>query len=161
MNYSLQPATREDLQVVLARIETEESLKLWSGPILSFPPHVENIWREIGATQDNTCSRLDPEMNVVEFGQALRRGPATVHLARIIVAPVLRGKGLGRILCQQSILVGLKDYQAAAATLNVYTTNAPALRLYESLGFTIVSEDCEHNWLSMRLLLKTEPTLDE
>jgi ribosomal protein S18 acetylase RimI-like enzyme len=161
MNYSLQPASREDLQVVLTWIEAEESLKLWGGPTLVFPPHVENIWREVGATQDNTYSLLDPETNVVGFGQALRRGPATVHLARIIVAPVLRGNGLGRILCQQLIQIGVKDYQAAAATLNVYMINVPALRLYESLGFTIVSEDSEQNWFSMRLLLTTEPTVDE
>jgi [ribosomal protein S18]-alanine N-acetyltransferase len=151
MEYHLQPATLEDLRIVLGWITSPEELRLWGGPALSFPPVVEKTWQEIDASDQNTFSLMNPKRDVVGFGQTLFREPNTVHLARIIVSPALRGEGIGRILCQQLMRAGVLSYRVSAFTLNVYTDNTPAVKLYRSLGFTVVAQDTEQNWFRMRL----------
>lgn len=153
MDYSLQTATLQDLQTVLTWIATPRALRFWGGPGLTFPPRAEAVWQAIEATDENSFSLMDRKVNLAAFGQTLIREPGTVHLARIIVSPALRGKGIGRILCQELIGAGVERYQAAAMSLNVYKDNRAALSLYQSLGFAIVSEDSKNNWYSMRLQL--------
>lgn len=151
MEYILKPATPADLQTVLTWVDTPESMKLWAGPALTFPPQPKITWREIGATDENSFALVHLEGKVVGFGQTLLREPDRVHLARIIVSPAARGKGLGRILCQELLRVGVECYRATTFTLNVYRNNAAALNLYKSLGFTVVSEDLENDWYGMCL----------
>jgi len=153
MEYKLRPATVDDLQIILAWITSPELLKLWGGPKLTYPPAAERTWQEIGATDQNTFALVDEAGNVVGFGQTLLREPDSVHLGRIIVSPAVRGKGLGRILCQQLIQKATKQYQPARVTLNVYKYNAPAYNLYKSLGFRELSEDPEQSSCRMCLLL--------
>lgn len=153
MEYTLQPATPENLKVVLTWVTTPELLKLWGGPALTFPPQSDRIWHEIGATGKNTFSLIGPKGKVLGFGQALFREPSTVHLGRIIVSPTIRGKGLGRLLCQQLIQIGSVRCQPSEFTLSVYKNNTPALSLYKSLGFAVLSEDPEQNSFKMCLQL--------
>lgn len=161
MDYFLKAVTPQDLQVVLTWVPTPELLKLWAGPGLTFPPQADIAWHELGITGENSFSLIDAGGNVAGFGQTLLREPHRVHLARIIVSPTVRGKGVGRILCQQLMQAGLERYGAAAFTLNVYKDNAPAFNLYKSLGFTVVSEDPENNWYRMCLQLRPESPIKE
>ena len=155
--YKLQPAALEDLEIVLSWVRTPESLKLWGGPALTFPPLAPRIWQEMNASPQNTFSFVDQGGNIAGFGQIFFHEPQTVHLARIIVSPAVRGKGVGRLLCQQLIRAGITNYRASECTLNVYKDNAPAVSLYLSLGFTIVLEDPQHNWFRMSLQLDRQP----
>lgn len=153
MEYILRPVVPEHLERVITWISTPQALKLWGGPALTFPPRMEKTWQEIGATDQNTFSLLEQGVRVAGLGQILFREPGTVHLARIIVEPTKRGRGLGRILCQQLLEAGFARHPVSEFTLNVYRNNAPAIRLYTSLGFAIVSEDLENDWFGMRLPL--------
>lgn len=55
---------------------------------------------------------------------------------QVAVAPDCRGKGVGgRMLAE--LLKRLKQAGAEAVTLEVRKSNAPAIALYESLGFTV------------------------
>ena len=152
MEYTLRPARTNDLETVLPWVPTPELLRLWGGPALPFPPRADQLWREIGATDQNAFSLVDVQGNVVGFGQALFRSPATVHLGRIIVSPSQRGKGLGRILCQQLIGEGSARHHPTMFTLNVYRNNLPAYNLYLSLGFVVLSEDAEQDSFHMGLM---------
>lgn len=151
MKYTLQPANPESLQIVLTWIETPEQLKLWGGSALTFPPMLDQTWQEIGATSQNTFSLNDTEGSLVGFGQTLFREPGKVHLGRIIISPAVRGKGIGRILCQKLIQAGSTHCQPSEFTLNVYRDNTPAFNLYTSLGFTVLSEDPEQGMFKMCL----------
>jgi [ribosomal protein S18]-alanine N-acetyltransferase len=126
---------------------------------LIYPPCVDQIWGEIASTAQNTFSLIDAASHVSGLGQILLREKDTAHLARIIVSPALRGRGIGRILCQQLILIGRQSYGATGFTLNVYKDNPPAVKLYRSLGFVIVAEDTEQNWLRMHLQVHALPAL--
>ena len=155
MEFSLQPAPLDNLQIVLTWVSTPQELRLWGGPALTFPPVPERTWHEIGATDQNTFALIDPEGKVAGLGQTLWRDPDTVHLGRIIVSPALRGKGLGRTLCRLLIQAGSTLYHPAKFTLNVDKDNAPAYNLYGALGFKVLSEDPEQ--LSVKMCLQVEP----
>jgi [ribosomal protein S18]-alanine N-acetyltransferase len=158
--YTLCPASLETLRMVLAWIETPDQLKRWGGPALTFPPQVNRTWQEMEATCENTFSLLDPENQVVGFGQTLYREPDSVHLGRIMIAPNQRGKGLGRILCLKLIRAGLIHCQPAQFTLNVYQDNPAAIRLYKSLEFSVISENVKQNSFKMALALPFSPELE-
>lgn len=138
------PSTRNDLATILSWIVTAESLKLWGGPLLSFPPEVSKTWIEIGANDNNSFVLVDEQDRILGFGQTLQREAQAIHLARIILAPETRGKGLGRVLCEQLIQAAMAQHQPAKFTLNVYQDNAAAVSLYRSLGFVMADQ---HNML--------------
>ena len=153
MEYNLQPATIAHFQTVLTWITTQDELRLWGGSALTFPVQGVLTWQEIGADDQNTFALLDFEGNVVGFGQALLRASNTVHLGRIIISPAMRGRGLGRKLCEQLIQAGIKRYNPIGFTLNVYRCNTTAVNLYRSLGFSVLSEDHELDSYKMGFLL--------
>jgi ribosomal protein S18 acetylase RimI-like enzyme len=68
-----------------------------------------------------------------------------VELARIIVAPGRRGRGLGRALAlgllAEATAVGYRD-----VFLRVHPDNAPALRCYRAAGFTPVAAELAAEW---------------
>jgi ribosomal protein S18 acetylase RimI-like enzyme len=151
--YNLRPATFKDLQIVLSWVTTPESLLLWGGPALTFPTQVNRTWLEMGANDQNVFSLIDQQENVVGFGQTLFHEPDIVHLGRIIISPASRGKGIGRILCQKLIRVGVDRHKPSQITLNVYKNNTTAINLYTSLGFTVLSEDFDRGSYKMCLRL--------
>ena len=134
MEYRLRPARMEDLQTVLTWIGSPEAMRLWGGAALVFPGSPEAIWAAIGGEDRNAHALVGRAGELAGFGQILFREP-NVHLARIIVAPEVRGQGLGRVLCRELMRAALKRHHPQAFTLNVYPTNTPALALYRSLGF--------------------------
>lgn len=147
----LRPAIQHELKTVLSWIETPEQLKLWGGSALSFPPEMERTWCEIEARDDNSFVLVDAVGQLVGFGQTLSRAANVIHLGRIIVSPLFRGKGLGRLLCEQLIHVAVEHCHPDQITLNVYKNNAVAFSLYTAIGFEVVAENLENNSCSMRL----------
>lgn len=57
------------------------------------------------------------------------------HITQVCVAPSARGTGLGYELVRQS-LMSLAVQGCQAVSLTVTTSNAPAVQLYERMGFT-------------------------
>ena len=151
MAYTLRPAAPADLETVLTWIDTPDALRLWGGHRLTWPPEVEKTWYEIGADGRNSFALVDVDGKLAGFGQALPHEPARVHLGRIILAPAARGQGLGRVLVGALIGAARENFHPGAITLNVYRDNLPAVRLYQSLGFVVVSEDEELGSYGMRL----------
>jgi [ribosomal protein S18]-alanine N-acetyltransferase len=61
-----------------------------------------------------------------------------VHVNNLAVRPDYQGRGLGTALLQYVLQAGA-DRGATRATLEVRRSNAPALRLYERLGFSVAA----------------------
>jgi len=151
MEYSLRSATPNDLQTILAWVESPDQLKLWGGPFLTFPPNIEKTWHEIEATHQNTFTLLSSSGCIVGFGQTLSREPNAIHLGRIIVSPEFRGQGMGRLLCDNLIQICIQRFHPSKLTLNVNQSNIPAVSLYKARGFIIISENKEQNSYFMTL----------
>ena len=156
MDYSLRSAHPKDLQTILAWVGTPELLRFWGGAALSFPPEMDRTWREIEASSENTFCLVDHTERIAGFGQTLSREPEAIHLGRIMVSEVDRGKGLGRFLCEQLMQVASARHRPRRFTLNVYKNNVPAFSLYTSLGFEMVSHDLESN--SCLMCLEPNPS---
>ncbi len=56
------------------------------------------------------------------------------HVTTVAVEPEARGKGIGRALMVE-LLARCRERGATCSTLEVRVSNAPALKLYEGLGF--------------------------
>jgi ribosomal-protein-alanine N-acetyltransferase len=136
----LRAASCDDLAIILSWISTAESLKLWGGPVLTFPPEAARTWGEIGAEDSNSFVLVEEQNRILGFGQTLQREANAIHLARIILAPDTRGKGLGRVLCEKLMQTAKERHRPAKLTLNVYQDNTVAVSLYQSLGFVLVAE---------------------
>lgn len=69
---------------------------------------------------------------------------AEVELARLIVAPAYRGRGLGRRLTAALTAKALDHYPAVF--MRVHPENAAALRCYAGAGFTPVPQEQADEW---------------
>jgi ribosomal protein S18 acetylase RimI-like enzyme len=69
------------------------------------------------------------------LGQLLQKENDRIHMARVIVSPLQRAKGFGELLCRLLIDEGIKQFAKVYFTLNVYSDNTTAVKLYQKLGF--------------------------
>jgi [ribosomal protein S18]-alanine N-acetyltransferase len=98
-----------------------------------------SLKKDINYLPSNTYSLVDISGNLLGLGQIIEK-EKYLHLARIIISPAHRGKGYGKILCQQLIFKGRQKYGERPFSLNVYAKNENALSLYLKLGFTPVNK---------------------
>jgi ribosomal protein S18 acetylase RimI-like enzyme len=57
------------------------------------------------------------------------------HISKLMVAPVLRRRGIGRALVREAVALAQRERRVGSVTLHVDSSNAAALGLYRSLGF--------------------------
>jgi [ribosomal protein S18]-alanine N-acetyltransferase len=135
-------ATIADLTVVASWIGSEEECRLWAGPDVSFPLGLERLAAQIGMDGAVNLAIAD-DRGVLAFGQLTRREPGAAHLARVIVCPDARGRGLGHVLVR-ALLERAEAEGARLATLNVYAQNDAAIRLYAAAGFRRAGAEPDH-----------------
>jgi RimJ/RimL family protein N-acetyltransferase len=155
----LRAATDSDLLAVSSWIPDEEANRLWGGPNIRFPHTLECLVDDLDFRGCDSVALIGEARRLLGFGQLLDRSPETVHLARVIVSPDLRGQGLGRILCRLLIDRGLERFGRRSFSLNVYRQNRVALRTYESLGFRPFQPSSDGpEMMLMQLTLPLAPT---
>jgi GNAT superfamily N-acetyltransferase len=71
---------------------------------------------------------------VVGVCAAIRVSATSFELAKLSVDPSVRGKGLGRRLCQ-TVLAYAREHGAGEVLLTSHTALVEAIALYESMGF--------------------------
>ncbi|GAB2652820.1 GNAT family N-acetyltransferase [Arenimonas aestuarii] len=135
MQASLRAATEADLPFLLALRQE------------SMGPHLATAG--LHGTADDFMARVMHCFECAQIVQVggkpvgllkLQRGSAEWRLLQLQLSADVRGQGLGR-----SLLEAILDEAARAGTpvtLSVLKAN-PARRLYESLGFAVVSEDAD------------------
>ncbi|KXS37846.1 MAG: GCN5-like N-acetyltransferase [Halomonadaceae bacterium T82-2] len=149
----LRPARGDDLDTVLAWPADAAASRRWAGPRLPYPTTANTAWMTLEASPENSFALVDADGALLGFGQLLRWDYRVVHLARLIVAPAQRGRGLGRELCRALIARASEAFEARRLTLNVYADNHTALSLYRSLGFTELLRNEAGDVIFMSLVL--------
>lgn len=138
MEAALRTPELADYQALTTWISDAEACTRWAGPLVPFPFNAESLPDLLSMPGGCSYSLVDMANQCIGFGQHWPTEPATVHLGRIIVAPSVRGHGMGRILCELLIKQAVKTVGASTITLRVYRANAVAMSLYSSLGFNVV-----------------------
>lgn len=126
-------AIESDFESIISWIENSDDCLTWAGPDVTFPMIPTALKRQIEYTAGNSYCLLD-KTEPVAFGQLLQKGEYHYHLARIIVAPVSRGRGYGYKICKH-LIKRAHACDSRRLTLNVYRDNQRAIGLYRHLGF--------------------------
>lgn len=131
---------RADLNPVASWLKTERDCRLWSGSRVSFPVDLTSLPDEIEfEIARSWCAEVDGRLG--GFVQLVPKPLGRLHLARLIVAPGERGRGLGRWLAGR--MVDLAHSSSSALSLNVDPANAPALAVYKRLGFLVMARPAD------------------
>ena len=109
-----------------------------------FPAELMTSWRKV-ADDIRAYLYYDGE-NPIAYGELwLDDEEDEVELARIIVAPEFRGKGIGTEFVR-ALLVPALDAGYSDLFLRVRPDNEPAIRTYLRVGFTPVDEALAAEW---------------
>ncbi|AVJ57416.1 N-acetyltransferase [Idiomarina sp. OT37-5b] len=133
-------AQKEHLVTALTWPENEAEFAFWFGDKIVYGSSADTIWQQIQADSRDTFVFTD-ETGQLGFGQCYEREANARHIACLIVAPQARGQGVGRRFVTDLMNHALSISGVNRITLNVYPNNAPARKLYLSLGFNEVGEN--------------------
>jgi len=122
------------LETLKSWFPDKQSVRRWGGPLFRHPfthaTFLEDMrWAEVPA-----YSLLDEENGLIGFGQYYER-EGRCHLARLVIDPARRGKGIGRYFIRGLMQIGMSDLGAEECSLFVMNSNRGAIRCYTSLHF--------------------------
>lgn len=130
----LSAANDDDFDVLMGWFEDELAVRQWGGPNFRYPFTSRSFREDMGVgTLDSFVYRsVDGEL--LAFGQVyemLGRG----HLARLVVSPRHRGRGVGSDLVNDLCAKASEFFKCSGHSLYVMRKNATAVRCYERAGF--------------------------
>ncbi len=134
LDLQLSSATDTDLREVLTWFDCAKELLYWGGPDLTFPPELESFKQQSRYHKSHSFVLHTSTEVVVAFGQFYNR-LNHCHLGRLAVAPTHRGQGIGAVLIERLNQRGKKDLGLQSGSLFVLNDNAPAMHLYQKLGY--------------------------
>ena len=146
----LHPPRTIDYEAIASWITDAAACARWAGPRVPFPFSASELPRLLSIDGIESYCLVDGLSDICGFGQFWIASPGAVHLGRIIVSPAKRGKGCGRMLCQQLIEKAVRKTGASETTLRVYRDNSAALSLYVDLGFLVDDSKSTEDVLFMK-----------
>jgi [ribosomal protein S18]-alanine N-acetyltransferase len=152
MTMRLRPPEPKDYDIIASWIPDAKACLRWAGPRLAFPFAAADLPALLAVPDTESFTLTDGSPVTLGFGQLWLRDGDAMRLMRIIVAPQLRGLGVGRELCRL-LIEHARVAGAPAVTLAVYRDNEAALDLYRGLGFEAVESRSSPESLHMRLEL--------
>ena len=152
MNPTLRKPEPLDYEAIASWVPDAQSCFWWAGPRMKFPftaAVLPSLLTFVGAQGQSYCL-AEGTVSPLGFGQHWVVKPGAVHLARIIIAPSARGRGIGRLFFRLLAAQAIQATGAEEVTLRVYRQNAVALSLYSSLGFSTDQAESTEEILFMR-----------
>lgn len=131
----IEKTTDSEIETLKTWFPDKESSYFWGGPGLNFPFTHDSFLEDIQWGKMATYSLLDEAGGFVGFGQYYEK-LGRCHLARLAIAPALRGQGHGHWFISHLMSIGMEDLSTNECSLFVVNHNETALRCYANLGFT-------------------------
>lgn len=140
MNIALIPETDYSKpflrKLILDTLSLELGAGAWPEPMRSHLLEIQYAGRRhAGASPDSESYVLQAE-GVSAGWLVVSSQPHELRIVEIMVAPELRGRGIGAAAIRQ--IQRIAREAGKPLRLNVYAANQGAIRLYERLGFRIV-----------------------
>ncbi len=135
-DWQLTPADSDDIDRLMRWFSSAAEVDVWGGPKFRYPFTAETFREDCHWPEMASYCLRDAEGTMCAFGQYYDRN-GYMNLARLIVAPQYRSRGLGKELIKRLMPIAAGDLGLDEYSLFVYRDNEPALRLYQSLGFDI------------------------
>jgi ribosomal protein S18 acetylase RimI-like enzyme len=153
---ALRPFGPADHASLLSWVRDAEELYLFSGGSLSWPvdeAQLDALQQRPGTTE---WTAVTGDGERIGHLATVAIGDREARLARVIVAPTFRGRGLARPMVEAALRM-LRTHGRTELALHVVPGNEPALRTYRSLGFAETAPNPAHpEFLRMRLALPPE-----
>ena len=135
----LRPFSQADIPPLLTWFQTPAELVQWGGPGRKFPLDEAQILallaETIGAHPARRIWAGDRHGTLAAVASVLDWRQGTALLTMVGIAPAARGQGLAAPFIRQVLNAVFQDPAIERLELNVYTFNAAAIRLYDTLGF--------------------------
>ena len=151
--FTRRDATDADAAIIVGWFPSRRDAVWWGGPTVADPLTAEWLVAQFPAGDFWVWTDQD---NIVQAMAGLKAmADGTAYLNRFAIAPAARGKGLSARLMAE--LVGIARTRGdTAMSLWVYGSNTIARRVYDRLGFRIVTqrdaeEDASGVSINMRL----------
>ena len=133
---TLRAAVEADVEDLMRWFRNFNDVNIWGGPAFRYPFTRETFFEDLQWHRMASFGLFDASDKLAGFGQLYDRDQR-IHLARLVVDPAPRGRGLGRRLIELLMAAGRERYPHDEFSLFVYRANESAYRCYRSLGFTI------------------------
>jgi len=136
MSWSLVRIEAEDIAELMTWFADARAVNYWGGPSFRFPFDRESFDKDCRWGDFSSYCLRSPDREFAAFGQmGSRYGRA--HLARLVVNPDMRGRGVGRKLLESLIFVAHAEQKYREIGLLVYKDNTAAYQCYLALGFEV------------------------
>ncbi len=149
----IQPQESHFLQM-LNWFENEKSLREWAGPDFRFPFNLASFTDDLQLHTLDSFVLLSTQKELLGFGQFYPR-LGKCHLARLVVSPAFRGKGLAAKLIGLLSELGDKKLKFKAFSLFVLAHNKSAIKSYTRYGFVVTNYPGEMPLANCLYMVKT------
>ena len=127
------PIAKNDIQAICSFPQSEDEL-FFLFPKAAFPLAPSQLQDAIAQRSDSTVVELGGE--VVAFANFYRwETGGCCSIGNVIVAPFVRGQGVGRYLITTMIELAFGKHQAREVSVSCFNANLAGLLFYPKLGF--------------------------
>ncbi|MCL1048290.1 GNAT family N-acetyltransferase [Shewanella abyssi] len=148
INAQLTCPKEQHLEEMLTWFHDKQAVFDWAGPNFRYPYSLTSFSEDLSLSKLASFALVSDAQQLIGFGQYYRRLDRC-HLARIVISPKWRGKGLAKMLIEQLNAKGLKTLNVKQSSLFVLSHNHQAIYTYQKLGFVksdypeaIARKDC-------------------
>jgi ribosomal protein S18 acetylase RimI-like enzyme len=135
------------METLMSWFPDQKSGYLWCGPGLRYPFTRDSFLEDARWGAMPAYSLIDPDNNLLGFGQYYEK-VGRCHLARLVVSPSVRGKGVGYGFISELMKIGMIGLETDECSLFVLNYNVNALKCYQALGFKKAEYPPDHKYFS-------------
>jgi RimJ/RimL family protein N-acetyltransferase len=143
----LEPFTQDDFAQLIEWINTEELLTNWAGSLFSFPLTQSSMEWYIEKTNDLKKSdafiyKVVDQNSGITVGHislgGISRKNRSGRISRVLIGSGdHKGKGYCKDMVRAILKIGFDELKLHRISLGVYDFNSPALKCYQSSGFSV------------------------
>ncbi|MGD9950264.1 MAG: N-acetyltransferase family protein [Desulfobulbus sp.] len=145
------PVTAQDLPLLCTFPQNEGEL-FYFFPTAQYPLTPEQLSRTIAQRAAPTV--VEDGGQVVAFADLFRlKNSHYTNIGNVMVAPEVRGRGVGQYLIKQMIATARTTFGARRVRVSCFNHNTPGLLLYARLGFVPYALEERVDWQGQRVAL--------